>query len=73
VKVSKPSLRDGDWLWQQTGVAVGLALLAVQAGSCPVGDVIEEPAPNKSEETRCREASLPGKVVQMQKDFSEYC
>jgi hypothetical protein len=33
---------------QQAGVAVDLALLAVLAGSRPVGDVIGEPAPDKS-------------------------
>jgi hypothetical protein len=41
-------LRDGDGLWQQVGVAVDLALLGVQAGSCPVGDIFGEPTPDKS-------------------------
>jgi hypothetical protein len=40
VKVCKLSVRDGDGLRQQAGVAVDLALLAVQPGSHPVGDVI---------------------------------
>jgi hypothetical protein len=48
VKESKLSLRDGDGLQQQGGVAVDLALLAVQAGSRPCGDVIEEPAQKES-------------------------
>jgi hypothetical protein len=33
---------------QQAGVAVDLALLAVLAGSRPVGDVVGEQAPDKS-------------------------
>jgi hypothetical protein len=43
VKVSKPLLSDGDGLRQQAGMAVDLALLAVQAGSRPIGDVVGEP------------------------------
>ncbi len=35
-------------LRQQAGMVVDLALLAVQAGSLPVGDVVKEPAPNES-------------------------
>jgi hypothetical protein len=46
--MSKLPLRDGDGLWQQAGVAVDLALLAVQAGFCPAGDVVgEAAAPDK--------------------------
>jgi hypothetical protein len=48
VEMSKLPLRDGDGLRQQAGVAVYLALLAEQAGSCPVGDVVGEPTPDKS-------------------------
>jgi hypothetical protein len=46
--MSKLPFRDGDGLWQQAGVAVYLALLAEQAGSCPVGNVIGEPTQGKS-------------------------
>ncbi len=45
MEVSKPPLRDG--LRQHANVAVDLALLAVQAGSCPVGDVVGKLAPDK--------------------------
>jgi hypothetical protein len=55
VKVSKPSLRDGDGLRQQAGVAMDISLFAVQAGSSPVGDVVGEPTPNKS-----RRNKMPG-------------
>ncbi len=48
MKVSKLSLRDGDGLQQQAGVAVDLAMLAVQAGPRPVGDAVGEPTPNES-------------------------
>ncbi len=48
MEVSKLPLRDGDGFQQQDGVAMGLALLAVQAGSCPDGDVVGEPTPDES-------------------------
>ncbi len=62
--MSKLPLRDGDGLWQQAGVAVNLALLAEQAGSRPVGDVIGEPTPDKSRRHKQeaeRQASQGGK------------
>jgi hypothetical protein len=55
MEVSKPSLRDGDGLRQEAGVVVDLALLAVQVGSRPVGDVLGEPAPYKSRRNRAPE------------------
>jgi hypothetical protein len=71
VEVSKLPLRDGDGLRQQEGVVVDLALLAVQAGSRPVGDVVGEPTPDKS-----RRHKMPrgkphrmGNVVQVQKMY----
>ncbi len=75
MEVSKPLLRDGDRLQQQTDVAVDLALLAVQAGSCPVGDVVGEPAPDESKRHKTPGGEPPtvGNVVQMQKNvFSEF-
>ncbi len=45
--MSKLLLRDGDGQRQQAGVAVDLALLAVQAGFCPADDVVGEAAPDK--------------------------
>jgi hypothetical protein len=73
--VSKPLLRDGDGLWQQVGVAVDLALLAVQTGSRPVGDVVGEPAPDEYRRHKKPGGDPPrvGIVVQMQKNvFSEF-
>jgi hypothetical protein len=73
--MSKLPLRDGDGLRQQAGVAVYLALLAEQAGSCPVGDVVGEPAPDKSRRHK-RSRGKPPRVgnVQVQKNvFSEFC
>ncbi len=69
VEVSKPSLRDGDGLLQQAGVVVDLALLAVQVGSRPVGDVVGEPAPDKSRRDKTPRGEPPkaGNVVQVQK------
>ncbi len=76
MEVSKPLLRDGDGLRQQASVAVDLALLAVQAGSRPAGDVIGEPAPDifRRDKTPRDEPPRVGNVVQMQKNaFSEFC
>ncbi len=69
VEVSKPPLRDGDGLWQQASVAVDLALLAVQAGYRPVGDVIGKPAPDESKRHKTQRGKPPqvGNVVQKQK------
>jgi hypothetical protein len=53
--MSKPPLRDGDVLRQQVGVAVGLGLLAVEAGSGLGDDVAGEAAPIKS-----RRNHMPG-------------
>ncbi len=68
MEVSKPLLKDGDGLRQQAGVVVDLALLAVQAGSRPVGDV-GEPTPDESRRHKMLEGKPPrvGNVVQMQK------
>ncbi len=76
MEVSKLLLRDGDGLWQQAGVAVDLALLAVQAGSRPAGDIIEEAAPDKSRRDKTLRGEPPreGNVVQMRINaFSEFC
>ncbi len=73
--VSKPLLKDGDGLRQQAGVVVDLALLAVQAGSRPIGDVVGEPTPDKSRRHKMLEGEPPrvGNVVQMQKNvFYEF-
>ncbi len=58
--MSKPPLRDGDVLRQQAGVAVGLGLLEVEAGSLPGVDVTGMDRPNKSRINQCWEVSLPG-------------
>jgi hypothetical protein len=48
VEMNKLLLRDRDELRQQAGVAVDLALLAVQAGFCPASDIVGEAAPDNS-------------------------
>ncbi len=56
-------------------MAVDLALLAVQAGSRPVGDVVGEPAPDQYIRNKKPGGNPPrvGNVVQMQKKvFSEF-
>ncbi len=70
--MSKPPLRDGDGLWQQVGVAVDLAPLAVQSGFCPAGDVIGEAAPDKPRRHKAPRGQPPrvGNAVQMQKNVS---
>jgi hypothetical protein len=74
VKVSKPLLRDGDGLRQQVGVALDLALLAEQAGSCPGVDIIGEPVPNKSRRNKMPGGEPPRDIVQMQKYvFFKFC
>jgi hypothetical protein len=50
--MSKPPLRDRDGLQQQVGVAMDLALLAVQAEFFPAGDIVGKAAPDNLEDTR---------------------
>jgi hypothetical protein len=45
--MSKPPLRDRNGLRQQAGVAMDLALLAVEAESCPADYVIGKAVPDK--------------------------
>jgi hypothetical protein len=74
--MTKPPLRDGDGLRQQAGVAMDLALLAVQAGSCPAGDDIGEVTPDKPRRHNAPRGRPPrvGNVVQVKKNvFSEFC
>jgi hypothetical protein len=59
----KPPLRDGDGLWQQVGVAVDPALLAVLAGFCPAGDVIGKTTPEKPRRHKVLRTSLPGREM----------
>jgi hypothetical protein len=61
VKMSKLLLRDGDVLRQQAHMAVGLGLLAVEAGSCPGVDVAVKALPNKS-----RRNHTPGGELDLQ-------
>ncbi len=69
--MSKLPLRDGDGLRQQAGVVVNLALLAVQAGFCPAGDVAGEAAPDKPRRHKAPRGQPPrmGNAVQMQKSI----
>ena len=69
MEMSKPPLRDGDGLQQQEGVAVDLALLAVQAGFCLAGEVVGEAAPDKPRRHMALRGQPPrmGNVVQLQK------
>ncbi len=76
MEVSKLPLRDGDGLREQVGVAVDLALLTVQAGSRPVGDVVRDPAPDKHRRHKTLKSEPPrvGNVVQMQRNvFPKFC
>ncbi len=68
MEVSKLPLRDGNGLRQQAGVVVDLALLAVQAGSRPDGDVVGEPTPDKSRRYKMPRGEPPRvrNVVQVQ-------
>ncbi len=67
--MNKLLLRDRDGLRQQAGVAVDLALLAVQAGFCPAGDIVGEAAPGNSRRYKASRGQLPrmGNAVQLQK------
>jgi hypothetical protein len=47
-------------LWQQASAAVDLALLAVQAGSRLVGNVVGEPASNESRRNKMLGGEPPG-------------
>ncbi len=51
---------------------VDLALLAVQAGSCPAGDVVGEPVPDKSRRHKTSRGEPPrvGNVVQVKNNVS---
>jgi hypothetical protein len=49
----------GDVLWQQAGVAVGLGLLAVEAGSRPGVDVAGKAAPKISRRNLTLGGELP--------------
>ncbi len=59
MEVSKPLLRDGDGLEQQTDVAVDLALLAVKQDLAQLVMSLESPCQTNLEDTRHQEANLP--------------
>ncbi len=67
--MSKPLLRDEDGLWQQAGVAVDLAPLAVQAGFCPAGDIVGEAVADKPRRHKVPRGQPPrvGNTAKMQK------
>jgi hypothetical protein len=74
--MSKLPLRDGDGLRQQAGVAMDLALLAVQAGFCPAGDVVGKASIDKPRGHKTPRGQPPrmGNAVHMQKYiFLQFC
>jgi hypothetical protein len=71
VEMRKTSMRDGDWLQLQAGVAINLGPLAVEAGSRPGVDVGGKPSSDKSSKHHTRGGEPPQmwNVVKMESLF----